>query len=653
MTKIRDLFSGMKIPETKLTRPDEFTANKNHAAPNPLSLIHDVKTRFPIVPEMIPYHPALAKKAEIENLLQFIDQMFVTDWKILRHFIDKAREEEITRRVETRKQVETDEANKHAENTKQNEIDKRAFYFQRALQNVLNQQDLNATVRKEIMSLFDQLRKLTVEHADKFRFETQKEIKDGQKRHEEYWAFRQDNLWGATGSGGVSKLKKTGQMIEEVTGKIEGKKRDAITEQNWEWRKDNVFVTLPNGGMGRAKGGSGKAPEAVTAEVHQPLTDQRVTAALDWRASGSYVQTPNDSLMHMKGQGHQPEGAFAEIHRPKLAKALEGHVEEYRWSMAGSTPNGGVSPLYNSGKSTELAQAEQFWPNRRDIINENLYWHHSYLFKPTSNGNWTLVPGHGRSEGSTSAKVVQPEKDKITEKHETWRKDNLWAQTPNNGYARLSNVGHSLERISFEFYQPKKEALKQYHEQHHINNRFVATANHGWGRLKSIGADIEPVVGEVTKENKAEVTTYFDVRADGNLFVPTANDGIRRLPDIGERFEKISLDLLSTNKPLSQTDVKQFVRNAPDTSIDRGTGSLLVGNGRQSEEASVPAEKKTSNKTSHPFAEFRKNLAAHEQTTSAFASHSLNQGNAPAQNQAPSQSPTTNVTPSANSKKAS
>ena len=649
MAKIGDLFSGIKIPETKLTRPDEFIANKNHAAPNPLSLILDIKVRFPVIPEIVPYHPALKTKAELANLMVYIDQMFITDWKLHRHFIDKAREEEITRRVENRIKIETREDEKHVENSKQNELDKRAFYFQRALQNVLKQQDLNATMRKEIMAIFDQLRRLTVEHADKFRFETKKEIKEGQKRHEEYWAFRQDNLWAATGSGGVSKQKKTGQMIEEVTGKIEGKKRDAITEQNWEWRKDNVFVTLPNGGMARSDAGSGKAPEAVAAEVHQPLINERLTAFHDWRASGSYVQTPNDSLMHMKGQGHQPEGAFAEIHRPKLAKVLEGHVEEYRWNMAGQTSNGGVSPLYNSGKTSELAQAEQFWPNRRDIINDNLYWHHNYLFKPTSNGNWTLVPGHGKSVGSTAAKVDLPEKAKVTENHETWRKDNLWAQTPNNGYARLSNVGHSLEKISFEFYQPKKEALKQYHEQQHINNRFVVTANHGWGRLKSIGGDIEPVAGEVTKENKNDVTKDFDIRADRNLFVPTANDGIRRLPNIGERFDKISLDLLATDKPLSQTDVKQYVRNQPDTSIDRGTGSPLAGNGRQSEESSVPAEKKTSNKSSHPFAEFRKNLAAHEQTTSAFATHSLTQNQAPATEQ----SPTTNVTPSSDSKKAS
>lgn len=649
MAKIGDMFRGIKIPETKLTRPDEFKANKNHAAENPVSLILDAKVRFPTVPDLVSHHPAFEKKAELQNLVRYIDQMFVTDWKLHRHYIESAREEEKARRIEGRRQIEIDESAKHAETIVQNELDRRAFYIQRALQNVLKQQDLNATMRKEIMALFQQLRQLTVEKSDKFIFETKKEIKQGQKRHEEYWAFRQDNLWSATGSGGVSKLKKTGDMIEEVTGKIEGKKRDAITEQNWEWRKDNVFVTLPNGGMARSAGGNGKSPELVSAEVHQPLINERLSDFHNWRASGSYVQTPNNSLMHMKNQGHQPEGAFAELNRPKLAKVLEGHVEEFRWGMAGQTPNGGVSPLYNSGKTTELATAEMYWPGRRDIVNENLFWHHSYLFKPTSNGNWTLVPGHGKSVGSTAAKVELPEKAEVTENHETWRKDNLWAPTPNNGYARLSNIGRSLEKISFEFYKPKKEALQEYHDQKHINNRFVATANQGWGRLKSIGADIEPIVGEVTKENKTQITQYFSARSSQNLYTPTANDGIRRLPDIGEKFEKISLDLLAPDKALSQTDIKQFVRNQPDTSIDRGTGSPLVNNGRQSEEAAVPAEKKTSNNSSRPFAEFRKNLAALEQSTSAFSSHSLVQ-NQPVKSD---QAPTTNVAPSADSKKAS
>ncbi len=585
----------------------------------------------------------------MQKLVKFIDQMFVTDWKLHRHFIDSAREEEQIKRIEYRKKQESDASNQHAESTVQNELDRRAFYFQRALQNILKQQDLNAQMRKEIMALFEQLRQLTVEHADKFRFQTKKEIKEGKKQHEEYWAFRQDNLWSATGSGGVSKLKKTGQLIEEVTGKIEGKKREEITDQNWEWRKDNVFVSLPNGGMARSAAGNGKSPETVSAEVHQPLIDERLTAFHDWRASGSYVQTPNNSLMHMKGQGHQPETAFAELNRPKLAKVLEGHVDEYRWNMSGQTPNGGMAPLYNSGKSSELASAEMYWPGRQKITDENLYWHHSYLFKPTSNGNWSLVPGHGKSVGFTAAKVEQPEKAEVTKNHDIWRKDNLWAQTPNKGYARLSNVGDSLEKISFEFYRPKKEGLERYHDQKHINNRFVVTSNQGWGRLKSIGADIEPIVGEVTKENKGQVTEFFDTRSDRNLYTPTANDGIRRLPGIGEPFEKISLDLLSPEKTLSQADVKQYVRNQPDTSIDRGTGSPLNGNGRQSEEAAVPAEKKTSNSSSSPFAEFRKNLAALEQTTSAFANHSLTQ-NPPAKAEQPQN---TNISPSANTKKAS
>jgi len=649
MAKIGDLFRGIKIPETKLTRPDEFQANRNHAAENPISLVREAKERFPVIPDIIPYHPALAKKAELEKLVRFIDQMFITDWKLHRHLLDNAREEEVNRRREVRRQRESDASEKHGETIVQNELDRRVFYFQRALKNVLKQQDLNAQMRKEVMDLFEQLRQLTVDHADKFRFETKKEIKEGQKRHEEYWAFRQDNLWGGTGTGGVSKLKKNGDPIEEVTGRIEGKKRDAITEQNWEWRRDNVFVSLPNGGMARSDAGNGKSPETVAAEVHQPLINERLSAFHDWRASGSYVQTPNNSLMHMKGQGLQPEGAFAELNRPKLAKVLEGHVEEYRWGMSGSTPNGGIAPHYNSGKSSELATAEMYWPGRQKIVNENLYWHHSYLFKPTSNGNWTLVPGHGKSVGSTAAKVEQPEKVEVTENHDMWRKDNRWAQTPNNGYARLSNIGQSLEKISFEFYQPKKEALKQYHDQQHVNDRFVVTSNQGWGRLKSIGANIEPIVGQVTKETRNQVTEGFDTKASRNLYTPTANDSIRRLPEIGEPFEKISLDLLSPDKALSQADVKQFVRNPPDTSIDKGTGSPLTGNGRQSEEASIPAEKKTANKSSQPFAEFRKSLAALEQTTSAFANHSLSQ-NQPVKSD---DSPTNIVTPSANSKKAS
>lgn len=649
MATIKDWLNAPKIPEIKLTRPEEMLANKNHATERPTSLIIEAMVRFPTVPPLAPYHPAMAKRIEMEKLGRFIDQMFITDWNLHRRFSESAREREQTKRIEDRRTVENDTADEHAFNVVQRDLDRRIFFFKRALDNMLQQRQVNSTERQEMLALFEELRKLTVERFEKYTVATRKLIKQGQKDHEAYWEFRQDRLWSGTETGGVSKLKKYGNKIEEVTGDIDRKEKARITEEHWDWRRDNVYVALPNGGMAHSSGGNGKAPETMAAEVHAPLIAERLSHFQNWRASSSYVTTPNQSLRHMKNQGLQPEGAIAAINQPKKEQVTEAHLEHFKWKMAGPTPNGGFAPMYNSGNKPEAVTAAIWWPARQEVTNALNQWQQNYLFKPTSNGGWQILEAVGKSVEHTAAMIDLPKKEKATEEHQHWRQNNLWHETPNKGYARLAGVGSPLEKISFEFFEPKKIALTEYHEQRSLNNLYVETPNQGWRKLTSVGADQEKVAGDVNTIHNAEVGEFFDDRARNNLFVPTGNDGVGRLPNIGQTIEKAAHDALAPNKDISPTNVKQFVHNQADTSVDRGQGSPQGSNGRSAEEAAASSASQSPAGNRNSFLEFKKNLAALEQATSAFSAHT---GVTPQSDSGPSKHQVSAAPGGASSKKA-
>lgn len=620
MGTIKDWLKGPKFAEIKLTRPEEMYLNKNHATDRPTSLIVDAKVRFPQIPPLAPYHPALAKRIEIERLGRFLDQMFITDWNLLRHYLETARKEDQVLRTEYRRKQENSAAGENSENVVQNELDRRIFFFKNALNNMLEQRVINADQRRIMLENFEHLRKLTVERFDKFAFGTKKQIKQGQNAHEAYWRFRQDNLWSGTGTGGISKLKKYGNRIEEVTARIDHKEKTQVTEEHKEWREAGGYVALPNGGMAHAKT-SGKSPETMAAEIHAPLIAKRLSIVQNWRASSSYVTTPNDSLRHMKNQGLQPEGAIAALNLPKKEQITEAYSENYKSKMSGPTPNGGSAPLYNSGTLPEAVNADVWWPGRQEVTNALNLWHRNYLFKPTANGGWQIIEAVGQSVEHTAAMIDAPKKEETTEAHEVWRKDNRWLHTPNGGYARLKNVGSSIEKVSMEHFEPKKEAQRQYHEQRSLNDRYTQTSNHGWRKLKTIGADIEEITGDVETVDNATVGKFYDERARNNLYVPTGNGGIGRLPNIGQTIEKAAHDALAPNKEISPANVKQFVHNQADTSVDRGQGSPQGNNGRASEEAAAISSEKSPTAKKNPFLEFKKNLAAHEQTTSAFSAH--------------------------------
>ena len=104
MSKIASWVRGLQIPEIRLTRPEEMHANKNHAQDNPVSTVIDMQVRYPLVPPMTPYHPALKKRIELDKLARFLDQMFATDIDLHKHFLETSRIREQANRIESRRQ---------------------------------------------------------------------------------------------------------------------------------------------------------------------------------------------------------------------------------------------------------------------------------------------------------------------------------------------------------------------------------------------------------------------------------------------------------------------------------------------------------------------------------------------------------------------
>lgn len=532
-------------------KPNEMLANKNHATHDPASLVLSPFKRFPLQPDMPSYPVALQKEARLEMLEKDRSRLFLADKQFPQIWLRYAREQDQAKRIETRRRFIRDDIERREEHADDVTERQRRHFFKTVYDIVRRREHAYIAMRYLMRATFEHKRAVRIEAGRVEAEQTKQLIEDGFKRHAAFLKWRLDDLYILLGNKSVVKVSGSGQKLEHEIGRLCADLHRIASEKHHTWRSDNLFTTLPNGGIAHIHKVGGEQIEKVAAEVHAPVVRERSADFRNWHDSKSTITTPNGGWIEMSSQGRMPESTTAHLNIPKIEKRAQDALDWHREHLLQAQPNGGFMPAtsQNFGTMPETVTGDVAWKHKHKVICQNWDWRLSNTMTMTGNGGIARQEaGVGKLAEHVSAEREQPHKDEVTRGFDTWHREHMFGPTPNGGYSPLKNHGHSIEAMAAKASDAPRDFAADRTDLWHEMHNFKGTPNGGWAPLRDSGASLEKVGGEITGGIKDEIVKERNDRYLADMFVPTPNHGWRRLGRSGRPFEKVVSDVAKPNE---------------------------------------------------------------------------------------------------------
>lgn len=635
----------IKIPDYRLPRADEMVADRAREATNPGALVKPILERRPFQKPFTPYNPDLIRHALIERWRTDPSTMLMTD----KAFHDLARMHAIARnkevRIEERREWEAKGAREHARLWVETEDHRRQVFFLKMQHIMIERTSKQQKARRLAIAYEEFVREHTVERGVRWAKEAHDRIIKAAAKREAWLHWHLQHLFGSGPNGTIFLLPGSGRKLETVSGEAHNHLAEEATKRHLQWRRDQNFVTHPNGALVRMHNGGGDMIETVQAKLQLPLIHQRLDRFDFWHDFNFLISTPNGSMRPANKQGFHPEGAAAKREAPHVAERTEKHWDFRLGGLMQTLPNGSMTHAPRHGLAPETVTAKLYWPGRAETSAAAETWHDGHLYKETPNGGLAPLAGVGNSIERTAFEHTWPVADRRSAAADLWHETHKFKQTPNGGMAPLKGTGYSFEKASADHVEPLTHERVADAKDWHQSHRFARTPNGGFAPLKEVGGLIETAAAEAQDPVVIRRSTAFHDRYVNNRFVETPNHSIARLKGIGQRFNNIAGDVAEyTKDQITDRFEKrnalrhQHVRDAGER--ERQNVSKVYQEQEKAEPATgaggtspLPTEGHAAKVAPHDIAQHRsklqkmkaiqKSLAGHEQSVSRLQDHAV------------------------------